>query len=110
MVPADEDPLMDVLEATMTFTRSLQANADKAAHVRQMFHHGFPVYKELLELVRSQSQLMSWSLESIIYRLANNFKALLENRENSGPMVRFLLSTGILASYAKHKDTYIERL
>lgn len=110
MVPADEDPLMDVLEATMTFTRSLQANADKAARIRQMFHHGFPVYKELLDLVRSQSQLMSWSLESIIYRLANNLKALLENRENSEPMVRFLLSTGILTTYAKHKDTYIERL
>ena len=109
LTPADEDPIMDLLETTMTFTRSLQANAETAARLRQMIHHGFPVYKELLQLSSAQSNLISWNFESIILRLSYNMKMMLSDKENSEIVQKFLSQTGILALYAKHKDAYIER-
>ena len=105
----EEDSGMDLLEATMTFTRSLQANADQAARVRQLLYHGFPVYKDLIELAKSQSYLMSWNFKGIIYRLAQNLSTMLSSRENENQMTRFLMASGILQAYARHKNAYIKR-
>lgn len=109
MKAEEEDPLMDILETTMTFNRRLRANADKASRLRQMVHYGFPVYKELLELAKSQSVLMSWNFEGIIYRLSYNLPVVLRNRDNAAFIVRFMTQTGILNNYAKHKGAYLER-
>ena len=109
MVQEEEDPSMDILETTMTFNRALRANADKASRLRQMIHYGFPVYKELLELAKAQSTLMSWNFESIIFRLGYNLPVILRNRNNAHAIVRFMIQTGILANYAKHKNCHLER-
>lgn len=106
---SEEDPILDILESMMTFTRAFQANADKAARLRQMVHHGFPVYKELLDLSKNQNTLLSWNFESIVYRLSNNIEAILRNRTIEEPIMRFFVQSGILSLYARHKNAYIER-
>ena len=109
--PGEEDPLMDILETIMTFNRALRANADKASRLRQFVHHGFPVYKELLELAKSQGNLMSWNFEAIILRVGNNLPVILRNRQkqNKDNVVKFMTQTGILGNYAKHKGAFVER-
>lgn len=103
------DAVMDLLETTMTFTRALQSNADQATRVRQMLHHGFPVYKDLMELAKLQSNLMSWNFEGIIYRLSQNLSIILKNRENEPHVTRFLMASGVLPAYARHKEAYVKR-
>lgn len=109
MEAAEEDPLMDLLESVMTFTRVLQNNADQAAKIRQLIHHGFPVYKDLIELQKAQSSLMSWNFEGIIFRLAQNINVLLRDRKNETQVTKFLMASGILQLYSRHKDAYIKR-
>lgn len=105
----ENDAIMDLLETTMTFTRALQSNCEQAMRVRQMLHHGFPVYKDLMELSKLQSNLMSWNFEGIIYRLSQNLSVLLRNRGNETQVTRFLMASGILPAYARHKEAYIRR-
>lgn len=105
----EEDAVMDLLETTMTFMRAFQANADNASRIRQLLHHGFPVYKDLMDLAHSQSYLMSWNFEGIIYRLSHNLGILLRDRKNEQQMTRFLMASGILQAYARHKNAYIKR-
>lgn len=107
--PEEEDAVMDLLETSMTFMRAFQANADQAARVRQLLHHGIPVYKDLMDLVRTQSYLMSWNFEGIIYRLSQNLSTLMADRKNEVQITRFLMASGILQVYARHKNAYIRR-
>lgn len=108
LTSADEDPVMDLLEASITFNKTLQTHAEQAGRVRQMLHHGFPVYKDLMTLAHAQTQLMSWNFESILYRFSMNLPTILKVKEAEEPIVRLLMACGVLTTYARHKNAYIK--
>ena len=107
--PEEEDSLVDLLEAVLTFSRTLQANADKASRIRQMLYHGFPVYKELLDLARQHNSSMNWTFEQIVFRVSHNLEVMLRNKGNEEVIMKFIVGSGIAELYAKHKECHIAR-
>lgn len=103
------DCFMDLLEAMMTFTKTLQHNAEEASRVRQMLHHGHPVYKDLIQLSKNQTALMSWSFEGIVFRFSHLLTELFNHAELDCDVITFLNEIDVVSLYARHKGGYLER-
>lgn len=107
----DEDMLLDLLPDTINLATRLRESSENASTILSRFHHGNPVYKDLITVCERQNTLVVAHTNDIMYRFGAAIKAFGRYGNLAGsdtPLylrehwIKFLANTRILEGYVRH--------
>lgn len=110
--PRQDDSDIEAIDLNGTY-RNLRNNLgffrENALSILTRIRNGKPAYRDLLNLARRYRGLHHWGVEALIRLTVPLLKPMFDAPESRKHVVEWLIASGVIESYQKHKRFYLKR-